>query len=269
MAIITFLGGGNMASAIISGLIEDGTSPETISVVDPDPATRRALQDGFGVGVSDDAIAACEVGDVIVLAVKPQVIVTVAEALAGVDLTQKLLLSIAAGVTVQDLESLFGTVAIARTMPNIPATLRLGATGIVFNDRTTEEQRSQARRIVEAFGICIELPREEMLDAVTAVSGSGPAYYFLFIEEMIRAAISLGLAAEDARKLTLQTALGSISMATRGNIPVEELRRRVTSSGGTTHSAIMSLQSDNFGDVLMRAMVACRNRALELGQGGQ
>ncbi|WP_156916862.1 pyrroline-5-carboxylate reductase dimerization domain-containing protein [Leisingera aquimarina] len=156
--------------------------------------------------------------------------------------------------------------AIVRTMPNTPALPGLGATGSFANDRVDTAQRARDRTIVEAFGLCVDLPREDLLDAVTAVSGSGPAYYYLLIEEMIRAGVTLGLTREDATTLTLQTALGAASMAAQGDVPPEELRRRVTSPNDTTHAAIPSIQQDGLADMISHAMTGCRDLAVELGR---
>ncbi|WP_424926744.1 pyrroline-5-carboxylate reductase [Amaricoccus tamworthensis] len=261
---IAFIGGGNMASAIIGGMIASGWTPSRITVVDPNADQRNRLTAQHGVTTADE-VASAAAADIIVLAVKPQVIAAVAKQMDA-DLSGKLILSIAAGVTIESLEDLFGPVAIARTMPNTPALLGLGATGLYVNDHTTDAQRMAAREIIEAFGICVIVEREHLLDAVTAVSGSGPAYYFLMIEEMIRAGIILGLPPEDARALTLQTALGAAAMAAQGDSP-EDLRARVTSPNGTTHAAIVSLQKNGFGEVIAKAMTVCRDRAMELGRG--
>lgn len=260
---IAFIGGGNMASAIIGGIIASGWVPSRITVVDPNADQRDRLAAQHGVHTTDD-VAKAAAADIIVLAVKPQIIAAVAKQ-TDVDLSGKLILSIAAGVTIATLEDLFGPVAIARTMPNTPALLGLGATGLYVNDHTTEAQRIAATEIIEAFGICVAVEREDLLDAVTAVSGSGPAYYFLMIEEMIRAGTALGLSPEDAKALTLQTALGAATMATKGDAP-EVLRARVTSPNGTTHAAIVSMQENGFGEVIAKAMTACRDRAVELGK---
>lgn len=260
---IAFIGGGNMASAIIGGLISSGWTPSRITVVDPNADQRDRLAEQHGVHTTDD-VAKAAAAHIIVLAVKPQVIAAVAKQMDA-DLSGKLILSIAAGVTIATLEDLFGPVAIARTMPNTPALLGLGATGLYVNDHTTEEQRAVAKGIIEAFGICVTVESEDLLDAVTAVSGSGPAYYFLMIEEMIRAGTTLGLSPEDAKALTLQTALGAATIATKGDAP-EVLRARVTSPNGTTHAAIVSMQENGFGDVIAKAMTACRDRAVELGK---
>lgn len=152
-------------------------------------------------------------------------------------------------------------------MPNTPALLGLGATGLYVNDHATGAQRAAAKAIIETFGICVAVESENLLDAVTAVSGSGPAYYFLMIEEMICAGTALGLTPKDAKALTLQTALGATTMATQGDADSpENLRARVTSPNGTTHAAIVSMQENGFGGVIAKAMTVCRDRAVELGK---
>jgi len=266
MKTIAFIGGGNMASAILGGLIAHGMAPAQITVIDPGADQRAHLQATYSARTTDDVEAGCAEADTVVLAVKPQVIPQVAEQIAGA-LEGKLLISIAAGVSIARLEALFGPMAIVRTMPNTPALLGLGATGIFANDQVGTAQRARARTIAGAFGLCVDLPREDLLDAVTTVSGSGPAYFYLLIEEMIRAGVTFGLTREGATTLTLQTALGAASMAAQGDVPPEDQRRRVTSPNGTTHAAITSMQQDGFADLISRAMTACRDRAVELGRG--
>lgn len=264
---IAFIGGGNMASAIVSGLIANGATPAGITVVDPNADRRLALENIHGVTADSEAGAACAQADIIVLAVKPQIVPQVARAMrTAAGLEGKLLISIAAGVTLATLEELFGDIAIARAMPNTPALLGLGATGLFVNAHATQAQRAGAKEIVEAFGICVAVEREDLLDAVTAVSGSGPAYYFLMIEEMIRAGTALGLGSEDAAALTIQTALGAAGMAAKEDAGPGELRQRVTSPNGTTHAAITSMQENGFGAIIEKAMTACRDRAVELGK---
>jgi len=261
---IAFIGGGNMASAIIGGMIASGWGPSRITVVDPNADQRGRLAAKHGIITTED-VAGAAAAEIIVLAVKPQVVCEVAKQI-HTDLSGKLVLSIAAGVTIASLEDLFGPMAIARTMPNAPALLGLGATGLFVNAHTTDAQCATAKAIIEAFGICVTVEREDLLDAVTAVSGSGPAYYFLMIEEMIRAGTALGLTPKDAKALTLQTALGAATMATKGDEP-QDFRARVTSPNGTTHAAIVAMQENGFGDVIAKAMIACRDRAVELGKG--
>jgi len=256
-----------MATAIARGLIANGTDPSVITMVDPNLDQRTLLQDTLGVTVSEDAASACKEASTILLAVKPQVVEAVAEQikLAG-DLSDKLLISIAAGITLEALEHLFGAIAIARAMPNTPALLGLGATGLFVNAYTTTAQQAEAEGFIEAFGICVTVEREELLDAVTAVSGSGPAFYFLMIEEMIKAGIKLGLSPNDAKNLTLQTALGAATMAAQGDVEPDELRQRVTSPNGTTHAAITAMQENGYGEIIEKAMIACRDRAIQLGK---
>ena len=261
---IAFIGGGNMASAMVGGIIGSGWDRSWITIVDRNAEKREHFASELGVHATSN-MASAAVADTIVLAVKPQAIAAVANQM-DFDLSGKLILSIAAGLTTAKLESLFGPVAIARAMPNTPAQLGLGATGLFVNGYATEAQFSASKAVVEAFGICITVKHEDLLDAVTAVSGSGPAYYFLMIEEMIRAGTSLGLSPEDAEVLTLQTALGAATMAAKGPA-TEALRAGVTSPKGTTHAAIISMQENGFGDVIARGMIACRDRAVELGEG--
>ncbi len=267
MSGITFIGGGNMATAIIGGLVGNGRDPADITVSDPSAEQRDRLAAEHGVKVTDDALAACDSADIIVLAVKPQVIAAVAAQIPGkVDMSGRMLLSIVAGITLERLELLFGEMAMARTMPNTPALCGLGATGLYLNAHVSEAQAAEATAIIEAFGICVPVAEESLLDAVTAVSGSGPAYFFLLIEEMIKAGVRLGLSEEEATRLATQTALGAGTMAARGDVPPAELRRRVTSPNGTTHAAIVSMEESGFGDVIDQAMTACRDRAVELGK---
>lgn len=268
MAQITFIGGGNMAAAIIGGLIGAGQPAKSITVSDPNAETRAGLEARFGIHVTDQTGPACAGADTIILAVKPQILPAVAAGItAAVDLDGKLIISIAAGITLERLEALLGPQAIARAMPNTPAMLGLGATGLFANARTSAPQRAEAERIIASFGLCVPVAREELLEALTAVSGSGPAYFFLMIEEMARSGAALGLSAEESMKLAVQTALGAASMAAAGDLPPDALRRNVTSPGGATHAAITAFQEAGFGEIVTRAMTACRDRAIELGKG--
>lgn len=256
-----------MTTAIVGGLINNGIAPSTITIVDPNEGQRTYLKETYDVATDATIGKTCLEAETIVLAVKPQIIPAVAEQLTQCgDLDGKLIISIAAGVTIEALEAMFGKIAIARTMPNTPALVGLGATGLYMNALSTSEQKATAERIIESFGICISVEHEELLDAVTAVSGSGPAYFFLMMEEIAKTGTKLGLAPEVATKLTLQTALGAATMAINGEVSTEELRTRVTSPNGTTHAAITCLQNKGFGHVIDKAMTACRDRATELGK---
>ncbi len=264
---ITFVGGGNMAAAMVGGLIGDGTAPTDITIVEPNAERGAELKDLYGVHTHTDVGAACKNTDTIILAVKPHIIPIVAKALtADCDMTGKLVISIAAGVTLSTLEDLFGDLAIVRAMPNTPALVGCGATGIFANAKSTKAQTKTARRIMESFGICVQVDSEDLLDAVTAVSGSGPAYFFLLMEEMTRAGEALGLPRSTAEMLTVQTALGAAKMANADNGSAAELRSRVTSPNGTTHAAIEAMQNSGFGDLIQNAMTRANDRAVELGR---
>lgn len=255
-----------MARAIIAGLITNGTDPQTITVVAPSQATRASLEDDFAVITSDDHKAA-QNAQCVILAVKPQIMATVADQITSkVDLSNKLIISLAAGITLSRLEELFGDCAITRTMPNTPARIGLGATGIFPNERTTESQLETVTAITDAFGISVVVETEELLESVTAISGSGPAYFFLMLEEMIRCGQELGLSPEQATSLTLQTALGAASMAQSQQTDPQTLRRQVTSPGGATHAAITSMQESGFSELITKALNACRSRSIELGK---
>ncbi len=264
---ITFVGGGNMAEAMVAGLIGDGTAPASITIVEPNEERGAVLRNLYNIHTSDDVGAACKNADTIILAVKPHIIPLVAKPLtAGCDISEKLLISIAAGVTLATLEDLFGDLACIRAMPNTPALVGCGATGIFANVKSTKAQIKTATRIMESFGICVEVDSEDLLDAVTAVSGSGPAYFFLLMEEMISAGEALGLPRSTAEILTVQTALGAAQMANAGNGSATELRDRVTSPNGTTHAAIVAMQTSGFGELIQTAMTRAKDRAIELGR---
>lgn len=265
---ITFIGGGNMASAMVAGLLEAGTSPCDLRIVEPGKARRLELRERFEVGTTADLVEACRRASIIVLAVKPDVVPVVAKQVAdAIVLEGKLVISIAAGTTTSVLEEILGEpVAILRAMPNTPATFGLGATGFYANRHVSAAHLDQAMHILSSIGLSLRFPTETQLDAVTAVSGSGPAYFFLLMEEMVRAGQNLGLAAEDARRLTLQTALGAARMAADTELTFCELRQRVTSPGGTTHAAVSCLQQAGFGQIINEAMTRARDRAIEMGR---
>lgn len=265
---IAFIGAGNMAAALIGGLVADGTDPQAMLACDPSSAQREALNERFGIRTCDDnreAVAAC---DVLVLAVKPQVLQAVAQDLAAaVQQHQPLVVSIAAGVRSDTLEAwLGGNTALVRSMPNTPAMLQAGATGLFANAKVSEVQREQAESVLRAVGLTRWVNDESLIDAVTAVSGSGPAYYFLVMEAMEAAARELGLDEQSARLLTLQTALGAARMAIESTEDPATLRQRVTSPGGTTEQAILSFEKDDLRGLFARAMTAARDRSVELSQ---
>jgi pyrroline-5-carboxylate reductase len=262
---ITFVGGGNMATALIGGLVAKGFAPQSIKVVEVVPEARERLKQSFGVECFDGPAAATPFGDVVVLAVKPQQMRTVARALAP-HLRGELVLSIAAGIRSVDLARwLGGHARLARCMPNTPALIGAGITGLYARPEAGTEGRAQVQTILEAVGEAIWVEDEALLDPVTAVSASGPAYVFYFIEALERAAVELGLDPAGARRLAIQTFRGAAELAARSSDAPATLRERVTSKGGTTERALASLQADRVADAIVRAVRAASERARELG----
>jgi pyrroline-5-carboxylate reductase len=263
---IAFIGAGNMAAALISGLIADGAEPQQILATDPDAARRRTLAAEAGIHTLADNNEAVAQADVLVLAVKPQVLAEVARGLAdSVQKHRPLVISIAAGVRADTLQRwLGGGIALVRSMPNTPAMLQTGATALYATPEVDPAQRDQAESVMRAVGLVQWVEDEGLMDAVTALSGSGPAYFFLVIEAMQAAGEQLGLASETARMLTLQTALGAARMAIESSDPPAELRRRVTSPGGTTERAIQQFEQDGLREMFARALRAARDRSVEL-----
>ena len=263
---IAFIGAGNMAGALIRGLLQDGHPAERIIAVDPDRQKLDSFASESGINCTTDNSSAVHNADVVVLAVKPQVMAGVAEQLAPeVREHRPLVISVAAGIRIQHLSHWLGAEsAIVRTMPNTPAMLQAGATGLFASDSVTEEQRSLAESIMRAVGITVWVEHEGLIDAVTALSGSGPAYFFLVMEQMIRSAQSLGLGEEEATLLTLQTALGAARMALESDDSPATLRARVTSPGGTTEEAIRVFEQEGLERIVKQAMTAARDRSIEL-----
>jgi pyrroline-5-carboxylate reductase len=269
---LAFIGGGNMASALIGGLVAKGFSAQHIIASDVLPESLERLQTVAPVRTTTDNETAIASADVIVLAVKPQVMKQVLEPLAA-SLQQRrpLIISIAAGIEIGSLEQWSGqpgssVLPIVRCMPNTPALVQLGATGLYANPVVSTAQRELAEKILSAVGIALWLDNEAQLDAVTAVSGSGPAYFFLVMEAMQAAGEQLGLSSDVARTLTLQTALGAARMALDSDVDVAELRRRVTSPKGTTERAIASFEQDDLRGIFQRALTDCRDRSQELAR---
>ncbi len=264
---IAFIGGGNMARSLIGGLLADGCDPHAIWVSDPSLEQRETLRSCFGVHTSTDSCAVTEQAAVVVLAVKPQVLREAALQLAAtVQASKPLVISIAAGVREPDLRRwLGGDVALVRSMPNTPALVRSGATALFANPRVSQPQRQLAESILRAVGLTIWVEDEHLLDSVTALSGSGPAYFFLVMEALEQAGIRLGLTAEHARLLTLQTAFGASKMALESTASPATLRTRVTSPGGTTERALAVLREGELEALFARALEAACQRARELG----
>jgi pyrroline-5-carboxylate reductase len=267
---ITFIGGGNMAASLIGGLLADNLAPDRITVADPRADTRDYLARHFGVHTTDDNATAIAGADVVVLAVKPQVLQSVAEALApAVQTEQPLLLTIAAGIRSADLNRWLGgesgaAVAVVRAMPNTPALVQTGATGLFANAQVSDTQRDQAESILRAVGLTLWVEEEGQIDAVTALSGSGPAYFFRIMEAMETAATELGLPAESAQLLTLQTALGAAKMALESRDSVGTLRERVTSPGGTTEQGLRVMAENNIDALMAEVLKAAFDRSREL-----
>jgi pyrroline-5-carboxylate reductase len=262
---LTFIGGGNMARSLIGGLLSNGVAASRMRVVDPNESQRQLLAN-LGVAAYATQEEALMGSDVIVLAVKPQMMATVAHSLAQFTQQYKpLIVSVAAGIRCNDLARwLGGDAAIVRTMPNTPALVGSGATGLYANNLVTKDQKGQAESLMRAVGLSIWVGDEAHIDAVTALSGSGPAYYFHMMEAMIAAGETLGLDAKTATLLTVQTALGAAKMAIESQASPAELRAQVTSPNGTTEKAIQSFEQSDFVGIVHNAMQAARDRAVEL-----
>ncbi|MDP1520852.1 pyrroline-5-carboxylate reductase [Porticoccus litoralis] len=262
---LTFIGGGNMATSLIGGLVDKGYPANAITATDPLEASRLKLAQSFGINTSDNNPQACADADVILLAVKPQVMKSVLQGLAGALNHRPLIISIAAGISMDSLAGwLGGELPIVRCMPNTPALVQTGASGLYANSQVSAEQKALAEQILQAVGIVCWLENEADIDVVTAVSGSGPAYYFLVMEIMQRIGEELGLPEEVARQLTLQTALGAARMALESDVDSAELRRRVTSPGGTTQRAIETFESGDLEALFRKAMNGAAERAREM-----
>jgi pyrroline-5-carboxylate reductase len=262
---IAFIGGGNMASALIGGVVEKLTDAANIHVVDPNPASLKKLACSFGVGTASCIDKIFEDVDVIILAVKPQqlreVLIELAPFLSG-----QLLLSIAAGIRAADMSRwLNGYDQIVRTMPNTPALIGMGITGLVAMSGVNAVQKQAAQDIMQAVGATVWLDDEGLIDAVTAVSGSGPAYVFYFIEAMQQAAAELGLSQEQGTELAIATFSGAAQLAVRSDEAISVLRERVTSKGGTTYAALRSMEENGVKAAIVQAVRAAARRGKELG----
>jgi len=265
---IAFIGAGNMASSIIGGLTAKGFDAQSMTASDPYPESLVNLAKIASVNITHDNHQAVANADVVVLAVKPQMMKTVLEDLASsVQQSKPLMISIAAGIETNSLDKwLGGDMPIVRCMPNTPALVQSGATALFANSKVNGEQKELADQILRAVGIALWVEQESALDAVTAVSGSGPAYFFLVMEAMQTAGEQLGLSADVAKQLTLQTALGAAQMAIASDVGTDELRRRVTSPGGTTAEAIKVFEDAGLRDTFNKALIACRDRSEELAK---
>ena len=268
---IAFIGAGNMAASLIGGLRAQGIDASAIKASDRGAEQRAKIAAEHGIELFADNAQAAAGADIIVLAVKPQVMKAVCQDLAPHLSEGQLLVSIAAGISCASLESWLSsrpqaTPAIVRCMPNTPALLRQGVSGLYANGHVSATQRQQAEQLLSAVGLVLWLDKEELIDAVTAVSGSGPAYFFLLMEAMTAAGEKLGLPRDTAAQLTLHTALGAARMAVTSDVDASELRRRVTSPAGTTEAAINTFQAGGFEALVEKALNAAASRSAELAE---
>ena len=265
---LAFVGAGNMARSLIGGLIADGWDAARISVSDPDEAQLAGLRSRFPVHTQSRNCDLAETSETLVLAVKPQVIREVAQELAeAVQAHRPLVISIAAGVRVADLQRwLGGDCALVRCMPNTPALVQSGATVLFATDSVDNKQKDVAESILRAVGLTLWIESEELMDTVTALSGSGPAYFLLVIEALQEAGEALGLNHRTAHLLALQTAFGAAKMALESNEDVATLRHQVTSPGGTTERALAVLEDGRLRELFNRALTAARDRSRELAE---
>lgn len=264
---IAFVGGGNMTRAIVGGLLQGGHPARCISIAEPCGSQREILSNALpGVFITDSNDDAVSRGSSVILAVKPQVIAPVCRKLAAtVRRSRPLIISIAAGPRIADIDDwLGGGNAVVRVMPNQPALLRKGISGLYANRATTPEQLITAKAIMSAVGPVITVHSEQDIDAVTAISGSGPAYFFLLIDMLAETGASLGLEAGAARQLAVETACGAATLAQKSDCTLDELIARVRSPGGTTAAALDSLEASGIRDIFAQALTAARDRAIVL-----
>ena len=265
---IVFIGSGNIASSMIGGLIANGMKPEKLIAADSDKTQQQLISEKYGIRVFDVNYDAVKHADVIIFAVKPQVMPTVVKEIAGdIKIENKLILSVAAGVKLQSITNWLGqSSAIVRTMPNMPALIQAGASALYANEFTNDKQRNTAETIMRSVGAAIWLDAEEQMDVVTALSGSGPAYFFYFMELMEKNAIEMGLNKEDAHLLTIETALGAAKMALLSSYEPTTLRKQVSSPGGTTEQALNIFIQGKLDELVRDAMDAAKRRSVELSE---
>lgn len=265
---IAFIGGGNMAQALIAGMIRHGAQPGGIAVAEPRAEALQELSREYGVATYTDNLDAAEGAAILVLAVKPQVLAEVCRHLRpAVQKYRPVVISIAAGIRIAQIERwLDAALPVVRCMPNTPAMFGAGATGLYANGRVSAPQRAEAQHVLDAAGLSVWVHEEDQLDIVTALSGSGPAYFFLMVEALENAAFAQGMSRETARALATQTALGAGRMLVESGETAATLRKRVTSPNGTTQAALESFQADHFPAIVARAVDAARRRGVELSE---
>jgi len=264
---VAFVGGGNMTKAIAGGLIESGFAPADILISEPVLAARENLRFAFpGVGISDDNKNMVAAAGCVVLSVKPQVLAAVCRDLRDTaQRSRPLIVSIAAGTRSADIDAwLGGGLSVIRIMPNQPALLRLGVAGLFANDRVSDEERKYAAGIIAAVGSVVHVDNESDIDAITAVSGSGPAYFFLLIDMLMKTAVEMGIGEESAKTLAIETARGAAALAGSESKSMDTLIARVRSPGGTTAAALDSLENAGVRDIFSKAITAARDRATTL-----
>jgi pyrroline-5-carboxylate reductase len=259
MTKLAFLGAGNIAQAIIGGLIATGFNPDDICAADPSDEQLTKLRK-IGVRTSSENLEAITAAEVVILSIKPDVVEQISREISPMT-SGKLFISVAAGITATSLESWLQSDTVIRCMPNTPALVMKGMTGLYATSAVSSEQREIADTILSAVGETLWFEEESKLDAVTAVSGSGPAYFFYVIEVMQEAALAVGLSPEESSKLVLQTARGAAEMALQSVEPVAELRRKVTSPGGTTAAALEVLQQEGLDGIFLQAVMAAKKRS--------
>jgi len=263
--VIGFIGAGNMAYALIKGLLNNGFDANQINISDPNEELLQSRESELKVTTYSDNTSLLSNSDIIFFAVKPQVLSSVCLELKGVVKSKHLFVSIVAGIRSSDINRwLGGNFALIRTMPNTPALFQTGVTGLFANELVNNEQISLVSSILSSVGECFWVDEEKLIDAITAISGSGPAYFFLLMQSMTQAGMALGLDEETANSLSIQTAYGASLMANKTGKDSRTLRAEVTSPNGTTQSAIESFQDQNFEGIVANATRAAYDRAREL-----
>ncbi len=273
---IGFLGGGNIARSLISGLVKDGTDPSTLLVADRHPEKLADLSALYGVNIFNDILEVTKRANILILAIKPinfenlcrDIRPTLHELSSqNGHPSRPVIISLATGITIRDMTAwLGGHFPIIRAMPNTPSMLQAGATGLFANDETSSAERQMAEKIMRSVGITAWLEKEEDIEAIIAIAGSAPAYYFRMMELMQEIAEEMGIAPDIAKLFITQTLFGAGKMALESPRPLAELRAQVTSKGGTTHAALQALENGGFKDLLQKALSAARHRGFEIGE---
>ncbi|RHW75654.1 pyrroline-5-carboxylate reductase [Colwellia sp. RSH04] len=265
---IAFIGAGNMAKSIIIGLVNSGVPAKNIIVANPSPEKRLALAKEFGINQTASNIDAVEFADIIVLSVKPHFIEQVCQDISKkVNISNKLFLSVAAGTTIENMQAaLNAKVSVVRTMPNTPSQLGLGMSGLFASIEVNEAEKAAANKLMSAVGEVIWVDSEDKINEITAVAGSGPAYFFLFMEAMQKQAQQFGFTEQESRLLVQQTALGAAQMVEHSPIAISQLRENVTSKGGTTFAALETFRKQGIEEMVAKSMQAALTRAQEMAK---